>query len=423
MTHEFDVIIAGAGPAGLATARALSQRDHRILVLEAQRLFQPKKVWLTFGEVARKHKLEDAVRLWCDRGSLIYHTGGALTISRRDLVAVFDERKLLRLLADQMRNGRVVLRGECPVMGFRRGEKRPNDFSVRTPHGEFFCKVLVDASGGHLQWDSLSGLSVAYYTTYARIYEGCSPRLPLNEIVLLHKAYPGQGTGQWSSPISDDQYLLGEVNFSTRGQISSLDFKEDRADLARRLDFYTWQVQDFVVVPPNAPYKEYYGVVPVWSSPPKPRQNILTVDDSAFQARPFFGVSVDQLLDQADAAATAVTSCFENDDFSAERLSSFTPQQGSIERLNFRFGWLVWRVLEVGPDSIGGKLCSALEKLDESVKYNMLRGRLRPGEISTILRRLKEEGFFRHLNANAKIGQLLRYYWEGAKLGGHLLVG
>lgn len=386
---KYDVIIIGAGPSGLAAARDLSTSGIHVLVIESESLFSTMKTWLIFDEIVEPNSLQKAIRLSCSEGFLSHYLGNYVNIKRDRLVHVLDESKLLRLLHNQCSNAYVNFmdRVHCRV-----AYREHNKIVVATSSGSFLCDILIDASGGRLQSPIVKAKSyIGYYYAYARIYSNCIPSHSLSSIVLLDKGYPCRNSGEWSAPISSDRYLLGEFNFTTKPQNNPFKELDHYSNLRERLDFYTWQVQDLVHVPRNAEYVEFYGVVPITRSPPLTDANFIAIGDAAAQARPFFGVALNQIFEQLPEMVKLIKSAFDRGDFSGSFLSKFKPTSSLKHNLNFEFGLIIWRILETMSDGFANRMCGVIQSLDEDTKYNLLRAKLTAEQFLIVVYKLIEE--------------------------------
>ena len=61
-SQTFDVVVVGAGPAGLGSAMHLAQRGMEVLLLERNEIGATQKAWLTFDHIIEKYGLEESVR-------------------------------------------------------------------------------------------------------------------------------------------------------------------------------------------------------------------------------------------------------------------------------------------------------------------------------------------------------------------------
>lgn len=149
--YDYDVIVAGGGPAGSTAATLLAQHGHRVLLLEKGR--HPR---FHIGESMLPYS-EPVVR----RLGLDWHEGnvfksGAVFIDEAQGQEMFfqlsGEHRAVQLerstfdtlLFDNARRHGVETRQECPVTGV---ECSQDAIRVTTPEGPFRARYLVDATG------------------------------------------------------------------------------------------------------------------------------------------------------------------------------------------------------------------------------------------------------------------------------------
>ena len=63
--QNFDIIIAGGGPAGMSAAAELS-KHFKVLVLEKNKPGTTQATWYSYEDRAKKYQLEDAILLKTD---------------------------------------------------------------------------------------------------------------------------------------------------------------------------------------------------------------------------------------------------------------------------------------------------------------------------------------------------------------------
>ena len=118
--RPFDAVIAGGGPAGLATAKALVARGLRTLVLERGLFLETSKTWALPDTVVDRNGLRDAVaRQHSDTWFRDYF--GLAYPSRIDY-CIMDQPKLLFLMAEQILSGKgeLVVAENAEVTAFAR---------------------------------------------------------------------------------------------------------------------------------------------------------------------------------------------------------------------------------------------------------------------------------------------------------------
>lgn len=139
MTHDADVLILGAGPAGLALAAELS-RTTRVCVLERAPVGQTTATWYSYGDRVRAHALEEAVEFTCDE---VIFQSPSLTHHLRDECVVLNHRRVLSIWHERaLENGARFVQGS-----YLSHEADSHGVRLRSTAGELTGRVLVDCSG------------------------------------------------------------------------------------------------------------------------------------------------------------------------------------------------------------------------------------------------------------------------------------
>ena len=89
--ERFDIIISGAGPAGLTTAIELAS-DFKVLLIEKNKPGTTTATWYSYADRAKEYDLEDAVAM---RTDYIKFTSPSQTHFMRDDCVIFDHNKVL----------------------------------------------------------------------------------------------------------------------------------------------------------------------------------------------------------------------------------------------------------------------------------------------------------------------------------------
>jgi predicted Rossmann fold flavoprotein len=168
-SSAFDVIILGAGAAGLMCAAVAGARDKRVLVLEQSR--QPaEKIRISGGGRCNFTNLHTSpANFLSDNPSFCRSALSGYT--QRDFIALVERygiawhektrgqlfcdgssRQIIDMLLEECRKVRAQWRLGVRISAVARGE---SGFAVVTDHGEFRCRSLVVATGGprFQKWD------------------------------------------------------------------------------------------------------------------------------------------------------------------------------------------------------------------------------------------------------------------------------
>ncbi len=151
MSYDYDVIVAGGGPAGSTTATLLAQHGHRVLLLEKGRhpRFHIGESMLPYSEpVIRRLGLD-----WSEGN--VFKSGAVFideALSKHMFFQLSGENRAVQLersefdtkLFDNARRHGVEARQECPVTEVECGM---DAVRLATPEGSFRARYLVDATG------------------------------------------------------------------------------------------------------------------------------------------------------------------------------------------------------------------------------------------------------------------------------------
>ena len=137
---DFDIIIAGGGPAGLSAAAELS-KNFKILLIEKNTLGTTFASWYSYEDRVKNHNLEDAVAF---RSSYLHFVAPSLEHKMRDDVVVLDHEKTLQIWIDRAKaNGTKFVQAE-----FLDYSRKSQDFVVvKTTAGNYSARLLIDACG------------------------------------------------------------------------------------------------------------------------------------------------------------------------------------------------------------------------------------------------------------------------------------
>jgi hypothetical protein len=137
---DFDIIIAGGGPAGLSAAAELS-KNFKVLLIEKNVLGTTFASWYSYEDRIKTHNLEDAVAF---RSKFLQFVAPSLEHKMYDDVVVLDHEKTLNIWAERAKvNGAKFVQAE-----FLDYSRKAQDFVVvKTTAGNFSAKLLIDSCG------------------------------------------------------------------------------------------------------------------------------------------------------------------------------------------------------------------------------------------------------------------------------------
>ena len=142
-TALYDIIVLGAGPAGLSCAIHCAEKGLRVLVLEQHALGTTQKTWLSFGHALDRFHLSDCVIQNYSRVVFSSYLGNRYECTKEFLFPINEERAL-SLLAERAAKAGAVLRGGEAFVNYRR------EGEIVVIHSEkhaYRARLVIDAMG------------------------------------------------------------------------------------------------------------------------------------------------------------------------------------------------------------------------------------------------------------------------------------
>jgi len=137
--EKYDIIIAGAGPAGLTAAVELSKK-FKILVIERRKPGTTTSTWYSYADRVKKYNIEEAV---VGRFNEIRFLSPTQTHYMKDDCVIMNHNKVLQLWIERAKANGAVIRREA----FVDYEYKNDGLVVKTVEGEYFTRLLIDAMG------------------------------------------------------------------------------------------------------------------------------------------------------------------------------------------------------------------------------------------------------------------------------------
>ena len=176
-TEQFDVVIVGAGGAGLMGARTAGLRHRSVLVLEHNERIG-KKILISGGgrcnftnlDVGPEHYLS-ANPHFCRSALSRYPADQFIELVREHGIAFYEKtlgqlfcrtssREIVELLRAECRRAGVHLKTGCRIHEIERTDREPR-YLLKTSHGDFACESLVMATGA-LSFPKLGATDFGY---------------------------------------------------------------------------------------------------------------------------------------------------------------------------------------------------------------------------------------------------------------------
>ena len=142
MEKIFDVIIAGAGPAGLSLASVLSQ-NHKVCVFDKNKIGSTTKSWASFRDLIEKLDLGDSIINNRIEALEFGHYLGAKWVFK-DIYCQLNEPKLLEIFTSRCKKENITFISSFEINTFQKIE---NGVEICKGNDKFRAKLLIDCMG------------------------------------------------------------------------------------------------------------------------------------------------------------------------------------------------------------------------------------------------------------------------------------
>lgn len=305
--EEYDVVIAGAGPAGLSTAIELSKKKVKVLLLEKGKIGDCEKVWSCFEGQVKKFNLEKAVIKKISKIRIFSEFGTDVKV--RAKIAMFDEKKLLLLLKSRINKKYCTIIENASFIDFERSSNR---VIVKTRNKSYLSKILVDCSGTNSP--IVKKLNLQKNSNYMKfcgvLIENSS--IKQNEALVFDIAFDSpNNTYFWIEPIGGKKAWVGTTNYVKRQNVIKTKVLEK--ELGKYIKLRNLKGKKTV---------KRKGIVPLYDNYKTYFDNIILVGDSATQT-PTDGYGLISALENSKIAAKVIKSSIKERNYSKKFLKNY----------------------------------------------------------------------------------------------------
>ena len=298
--QNYDVIIAGAGPAGLSIARELAPSGLKVLLLDTKPKAESLKYY-TCGSFIDP-ELYGIPKDVLNPLSQSAFCSTNCQVVKKGIAYIVDKRKLLRFLeAEAKKNQNCTIKygtGIRKVIANRDGV----DHLMLDSGNEVKAKVYVDCTGIARAICKKVGIKplkqyVAFGIEYLVKLKGDSHTA---DLFVGSRLKGGYG---WLFPLNSKQAIVG---------FGTLD-KEDFGDAEPRLKAM-WQIQRVNQRSSPKPLEKHKGVSITGIQRHIAEKNVICIGDSALQATPIVGEGIRPIMEASRLAAKSVVDAVKNND-------------------------------------------------------------------------------------------------------------
>lgn len=313
----YDIVIVGAGLAGLAAADELSRHNNlRLLLVDARRKERTHTA-LTFADTIADFGLEKGVLHTYQSFSMQSPLGSrSLHRFQEATLVALDYGQACRLMAGRLADRTSLQRTHARVMAMQRTDQA---WQIALGSGEMIrCALVIDASGRAQLSAEVLGYSRSrlYSHCYGERLEGC----PVDdEAVCYFLGGSGRfGTGGgWFYPLGDDLASFGyawvtksphyPASMVQEGYRRAVAFFEPYASIVAAAECVTTEA----------------GSIPVGPSLPLVGNGLLRVGDAAGQATPWMCMGIEPALVNGALCGRVATQACQDGAFQASDLQTY----------------------------------------------------------------------------------------------------
>lgn len=386
---NYDVVIVGAGPAGLSTALECSKAGLTVLLIEESGLTETEKSWVTFPNAINDYPLiKEAITNTVNRlrfyGAKESFDSGPTPI-KGYLIEQSVMNRAYKAEINKFKNCRI-----SDKTLYQEAKRKNGCVEVRTSQGMFTGKIIVDASGSYsvvandlMVPNKRFWLFMCYFL---RIHKkdalsdyGC--------VVYSHGGAKAKSRGIAGAlyPNSKDYFDIGVANYLESGQDTGKMRMELREQAVNLWNFFQKQrlIKEEVKIDFS---KEFYGGIRVTPRETIYGDNIIIVGDAAGQGSPITGEGLRTGLYYGEIAAKAIIKAFKKNDFSQDSLKQYSDLSKKNPLFGYDYGLIIQKLirnnLATPPFKKFQKLCNSNNRHWRKYGLTLIRTLIRNDSIS-----------------------------------------
>ncbi|PKL92126.1 MAG: hypothetical protein CVV21_05080 [Candidatus Goldiibacteriota bacterium HGW-Goldbacteria-1] len=208
---QYDVIVAGGGPAGLTAAREISKTGLKTLLIEKGIIGSAPRSWITWYDGLKKEGYADTAVNRIDTLTFSSFLGGKYDLKKSDSVIVNTKKMLLKMKKEALNSGVEVKEKEV----YLSCRQKSGSVGIKTSKASYSGRYCVDATG----WNSkkqrkLSGNMarndhMGCYAVEMKLKESIKDT---SKALIFDAAFPGKDYF-WFLPYNKHDVLIGCFSF------------------------------------------------------------------------------------------------------------------------------------------------------------------------------------------------------------------
>lgn len=327
---EFDAIIAGAGPGGLAAAKAAAERGARVLVVEqGNEIGSPIRT--SGGSFIREldgFGIPSHLYHPIHRCRFIGPGNAASFVYDEPVLCIMDVRGVYQFLAAQaIAAGATIRLATTAVKAIIESGTVTGLATKSQPMGEqtIRCSLLVDATGHRASLMKQAGVHAGFHRFgVGAEYDLYAPEYDESEAILIVGTQVAPAGYAWAFPWGNHRVRLGVGIIHPDSDAAPDRFLNGLLNDAGRFGINLTGAQ---------PIELHHGLIPSDRAPSRFTANgIMCVGDAAGQASTFVGEGIRWAIEAGNMAGATIGEAVEHCDFSAHFLARYE------DRWNAKFG-------------------------------------------------------------------------------------
>lgn len=391
----YDVVIVGAGPAGLSTALECARNKLKALLIEESPLLETEKSWITFSDTLKNYPLvRRAVTNTAHR--LKFYTPKDSFDSGKTLKEghVVEQALMNKAYKEELEQCNTVDVLEKTV--YQKGGREKKLVTTKTSKGIFRAKIIADCSGSYSvvanDFDVPNENFWLLMCYFLRIYEKSS----LQDYGCA--VFSGDGASVDSIGTAGALYPCSEEYFDI-GIGGYLKIGGDRETMESKLKRQIINLWDFYqkkgLIKENIKInfdKEFYGGIRMTLRKHIYDDNIVLVGDAAGQGSPITGEGLRTGLYYGEIAGKVISEAVKKNDFSKQTLKKYSDLCKKKPLYGYGYGLFIQKLIRNNlvlgrPLKKLQNLCNKSQDFWEKFALKILRNE--PLTLKKLLRLLK----------------------------------